>query len=258
MPARPTGDPGRAAARTAVVWDAVFETVEVLATAHPVRSLRVIDLGGGTGGLAVRIAELGHQVLVVEPSPDALASLRRRAVESGVEDHVFGVQGDASELRTHVGDELADMVLCHGVLEVVDDPSQALAATAAVVRGGGFLSVVVSGRLSTVIGRALAGDTARARAMLDISLQDWDLRVDGPRRFSREEIIELVTPHGFAIDRVDAVRVFTDLVPSALVDAEPGARQGLLDLERAVAGRPEFSALAGQHHLVARRTPPHP
>ncbi|MEZ5095109.1 MAG: hypothetical protein R2731_02675 [Nocardioides sp.] len=37
--------------------------------------------------------ELGHQVLVVDPSPDALAALARRA-ESGVTDRVTGVQGD--------------------------------------------------------------------------------------------------------------------------------------------------------------------
>ena len=35
----------------------------------------VVDLGGGTGGFAVRLAESGHRVRVVDPSPDALAAL---------------------------------------------------------------------------------------------------------------------------------------------------------------------------------------
>ena len=42
----------------------------------------VLDIGGGTGGFAVRVAELGHRVPVVDPSPDALASLDRRAREA--------------------------------------------------------------------------------------------------------------------------------------------------------------------------------
>ena len=46
----------------------------------------VLDIGGGTGGFAVRVAELGHRVTVVDPSPDALAALDRRAAESGVAD----------------------------------------------------------------------------------------------------------------------------------------------------------------------------
>ncbi|MFB9314937.1 SAM-dependent methyltransferase, partial [Nocardioides plantarum] len=54
----------RAAPRTAVVWDVLDP---VLAGA----SLDVVDIGGGTGGSAVRIAGLGHRVTVVDPRPDA-------------------------------------------------------------------------------------------------------------------------------------------------------------------------------------------
>ncbi len=49
-----------------------------------------------------------------------------------------------------------------------------------------------------------------------------------------------------------AVRVFADLVPGALLDSEPGATAALLDLERAVASRPEYLPLATQLHLLAR------
>lgn len=244
---------GRVAARTAVVWDSVLATVHELGTTDGERALRVIDLGGGTGGIAVRIAELGHHVLVVDPSLDALASLHRRAVEAGVDDRVRGVQGDATELGDHIGADLADLVLCHGVLEVVDDAGQALTAAASAVRPGGYVSIVVAGRLAAVFGRALAGDLGRALALLSTASGMWDIPADGPRRFTREEITALLTDHGLEATRVEAVRVFTDLVPSAVVESEPGARQALLDLERAVAGRPEFSALAGQHHLIARR-----
>ena len=62
----------RNAARTSVVWDALRPALD----GGPVD---VLDIGGGTGGLAVRVAELGHRVRVVDPSPDALASLDRRA-----------------------------------------------------------------------------------------------------------------------------------------------------------------------------------
>ena len=57
-----------------------------------------VDIGGGTGGFAVRVAELGHQVTVVDPSPDALATLGRRADETGVADRVTGRQGDLADL----------------------------------------------------------------------------------------------------------------------------------------------------------------
>ena len=73
----------RAALRTAVVWDAVQQVLGAPGG-------RILDIGGGTGGFAVRLAEQGHQVTVVDPSPDALAALGRRAAESDVADRVTG------------------------------------------------------------------------------------------------------------------------------------------------------------------------
>src|SRR5690606_3836897 len=84
----------RGATRTAVLWDAVRERLS------GDRPRVVLDVGGGTGGFAVRVAALGrgtgveHRVTVVDPSPDALAALDRRAREQGVDDLVTGVQGD--------------------------------------------------------------------------------------------------------------------------------------------------------------------
>src|SRR5699024_246507 len=66
--------PTRAAntARTAVVWEALKELLAQLGDREP---LEIVDAGGGTGGVAVPLAELGHRVTVVEPSPDSLAAL---------------------------------------------------------------------------------------------------------------------------------------------------------------------------------------
>src|SRR3954468_16673744 len=118
MPERPSER--RSAARTSVVWDALRPVLEG-GSDRP--ALEVLDIGGGTGGFAVRVAELGHRVLVVDPSPDALAALDRRARERGVADQVVGQQGDLSSLLDVTGPGTTDLVLCHGVLEVVDDPA---------------------------------------------------------------------------------------------------------------------------------------
>jgi hypothetical protein len=49
------------------------------------------------------------------------------------------------------------------------------------------------------------------------------------------------------------VRVFADLVPSSLVELEPGSAAALVELEKAVAGRPEYLPLATQLHALAVR-----
>ena len=60
--------------RTGVVWDAVQRRLEHLTSSDEGRA-RIVDIGGGTGGFAVRLAQQGHVVTVVDPSPDALAAL---------------------------------------------------------------------------------------------------------------------------------------------------------------------------------------
>ena len=240
-------------ARSVVLWETLRDRLgPAPATSSGVTPRRVVDLGGGTGGLAVRVAELGHHVTVVDPSPDALASLHRRAAESGVEGRVVGIQGDTTDLLDHVGRASADLVLCHGVLEVVDDPGQALDAVADVLREDGLLSVVVAGRLAAVLGRALAGHLGAARSMVGASSAAWDLRADGPRRYTWEEILALLDAHGFTADTVHGIRVLADLVPSTVVDTEPGAQAALVELERAVSQIPELAAVASQLMVVAR------
>src|SRR3954447_4293038 len=261
-PGPPLGRSGlhrRSEARTAVVWSALREVLE--ARGAPAS---VVDIGGGTGGFAVRVAELGHRVVVIDPSPDALAALARRADESGVADLVTGRQGDLDDLLDLVPEAGSptdtptdtptgpgpgfDVALSHGVLEIVDDPAGALDALARVLRPGGTLSLLVSQRHAAVVARAMAGHFQQARTLLDSD------GVGGPnRRFTADEVTGALDRAGFETQTMHAVRVFVDLVPGALVDLEPGAAQALVDLEREVASRPEYLALATQIHTLAAR-----
>ena len=236
----------RQSVRTGVVWSAVRE---VLGATDLAPRAGIVDIGGGTGGFAVPLAELGHHVQVIDPSPDALAALDRRAQESGVADRVTGQQGDLSTLLDVTGPDTADVVLCHGVLEVVDDPAAALATIAEVLRPGGVLSLLVAQRHAAVVARAMAGHFQQAKALLDST----EPHGRAGRRFTREELDTLLPAAGLTPTAVHAIRVFSDLVPGSLLDLEPGATQALVELEHAVAERPEYLPLAAQVHVIAQR-----
>jgi S-adenosylmethionine-dependent methyltransferase len=249
---RSVADRNRAhrAPRTAVVWSVLRAELARRSAEGP---LRIVDAGGGTGGFAVPLAEAGHAVTVVDASPDALAALSRRAAEQGVADRVEAVQGDADSLLDVVGPESADVVLCHSLLEVVDDPAATVAAVAAVLRPAGCASVLVANRAATVISRALGGHFAAAAA----ALNDPDGRT-GPsdtvlRRFDIAAAEALLSKAGLRTEQVHGVRVVADLVPGALLDTEPGALDALLALELAAADQPPYRDLATQLHFLARR-----
>ena len=109
-------------------------------------------------------------------------------------------------------------------------------------------------RHAAVIARAMAGHVAQALALLE----DPESPTAQPhgrtgRRFTTDEVTGLLAGAGFEVGSVHGVRVFADLVPSALLDLEPGTTAALLDLERAVTDRPEYFPLATQLHLLASR-----
>lgn len=253
--------PGRhTAARTAVVWAALRAATATRAAQTGREHLDIVDAGGGTGGFAVPLACLGHRVTVVDPSPNSLAAAERRAAEHGVP--LAAIQGDVADLPGIVGEESADLVLCHSVLEYVDDPAAALATIARVLRRGGMVSVLSSGAIATAIHRALAGHFDEARALLGAAgpgvpgSQAGMARLDGsmpPRRFTLSALTGLIEKAGLRPGAAHGIRVFSDLVPSALVDFDPGAAEALQALERVAAEHPALREIATQLHVFGHR-----
>lgn len=221
-------------ARTAVIWAVLRAELD-----RAGRPLRVVDLGGGTGGFAAPLAEAGHHVMVVDPSPDALASAARRAADAGVSGRLTAVQGDADGLADLVEPGSVDLVLCHAVLEVVDDPAQVALALKTALRPGGAASVVVANRAAAVLARAMSGRVAEA-----LSLYAGDRK-----RFDASSATRLLSAAGLTVEQVHGVRVIADLVPGAAADADPEA---LLGFELAAAAQPPYRDIATQLHLLAR------
>jgi SAM-dependent methyltransferase len=207
------------------------------------RDLAVVDVGGGTGGFAVPLAQAGHRVTVVDPSPDALAALTRRAAEAGVAERISAVQGDGDRLAELVPAGAADLVLCHSLLEVVDDPVGVLRAVAGALRPDGAASVLVANPAAAVLARAMSGHLDAAAALLN------DHGVDR-RRFDAATASALLTGAGLRVEAIHGVRVLADLIPAAVAEADPAT---LLALETRLSARPPYRDIAAQLHLFARR-----
>ena len=219
------------------------------------RPLEVLDLGGGTGGVAVPLAEAGHHVTVVDPSPDALASLGRRAHEAGIVDRITAVQGDGDSLGAVLAGRRVDLACCHGTLEFVDDPAATLHAIAEALGEGGVLSLLVSGRLSVVFAKAIAGEYGQARAALVDPSGRWGSTDPLPRRFDVEQLETLLADAGFTDVRIRGTNILGHLVPASLIDSEADrvALAELDDLLVSGPGREFLRTLGNALHVVARR-----
>ncbi len=114
------------------------------------------------------------------------------------------------------------------------------------------MSVVVAGRLAAITARALAGDFTTAQTLLATTAESWDVRALGPRRFGLDELEALLAAGGFVSVTTNGLRVFADLVPSAIVDGEPGARDALFALERLARTSHEFTSVSAGLQSIAR------
>lgn len=230
-----------AAGRQALVWRLLSSALVEAGAEQPT----VLDCGGGSGTFAVPLAAKGAHVTVVDISADALATLTRRAVETGVAERVTAVQGDVESLAEAIGQQQFDLVLAHGILGAVDDPAAAFEAILAAVRPGGLLSVLVTNPAAGVLSRALAGDLPAALG--ELRGLDTPLAEPGP-----ELVRALVASHGLSIEQTHGIGIFSELVPGRALDT-PGARDALAELEATAATRSPFAEIAGRIHLLVRR-----
>lgn len=233
------GLPDAGSTRVPAVWAAL----EPILGGGP---LRVLDVGGGTGGFAVPLAQRGHTVTVVDPSPDALALLARRAHAAGVAASVSGVQGDSDRLTDVVSANSADLVLCHHVLEFVDEPASAVAALATCLHAGGWLSLLAANQAAAVLSRAVSGRPEEALALLQG-------QPDGTRhrRFDIDDLHSLVARARLTVEKWHGVRVVADLLPALEAGAEQSA--AVRQLEAVLSERSPYRDMATDLHLLCRR-----
>ncbi|MGI8592106.1 MAG: class I SAM-dependent methyltransferase [Nakamurella sp.] len=227
--------------------------------AKRVPSAVVVDIGGGSGTRAVPLAVLGCTVLVVDSSIDALAILRRRARDAGVAERITAIQADAVALSDVVPRGAADLVLCHHLLETVDDPAAAVAGIGAALKNGGIASVLVAGRFAAVLAQAVAGRFGEAAVMLNSVDGRYGPQDPLRRRYDIAGLASLLAAGGLETESISGLGVLSGLVAANQRTAGGRAggqldEAGLADLEAALARHGRMREIAGDLHAIARMT----
>jgi len=122
---------------------------ELLRARLPPTPAAVVDLGCGTGSLAVLLAQAGYDVRGLDLSDRMVAAAAAKAATAGVAADFR--QGDAAVPPYPAGS--ADVVLARHVLWALPDPDAALRRWVGLLAPGGVL-VLIEGRWSTGAGIA--------------------------------------------------------------------------------------------------------
>jgi hypothetical protein len=123
-----------------------------------------------------------------------------------------------------------------------------------VLRPGGTVSVLAASVAAAILHRAVSGRFADARALLDHAAGANPAAAEVfPRAFTLPGLTALIEGAGLRPGAAHGVQVFADLVPSVLVDADPGAAEALRSLETAAATYPPLRDIAAKLHVLGRR-----
>ena len=154
------------------------------------RSLLALDLGCGTGAIAVRLARLGLHVTLLDASEAMLDFAERAAREAGVTERIALKHGDATQFANLFPAGSFDLILCHNILEYVDDPCAVLHSAARTLRDpSSIISVLVRNQAGEVLKAAIQdGDLAAAEHNLTAEWGHESLYGGRVRLFTAESL----------------------------------------------------------------------
>ena len=218
--------------------------------------LFALDIGCGTGAIGVRLAQLGVHATLLDTSLPMLELAERAARDAGVMDRIALKHGDATQLRSLFEAGAFDVIVCHNILEYVDDPGAVLDSAVQMLRQpGGVISILVRNQAGEVLKAAIEqGDLAAADHNLTAEWGNESLYGGKVRLFAPATLQTLLGEASLAVTSSRGVRVLSDYLP-------PGISRGdkyeqIFELERKLGRRMEFAAIARYIHCLAHRTAP--
>ena len=217
------------------------------------RSLLALDIGAGTGAMAVRLARLGLHVTLLDESPPMLDIAKCAAREAGVTERIALKHGAAVQIADLLRDRSFDVILCHNVLEYVDDPCAVMRSAALALRDrSSIISILVRNQAGEVLKAAIQdGDLTATAHNLTAEWGYESLYGGKVRLFTAESLQAMLLEASLALTAKRGIRVMSDYLPQSISRSDEYER--ILELERKLGSRPEFAAVARYTHCLAHQ-----
>jgi SAM-dependent methyltransferase len=230
---------------------------------------RILDFGAGFCLTAGHYAK-EHDVIAVEPSSEML-ELRVRGAEpaccaetsAGAEASAKGAAAPAGDPFTLVAqgveylatleDSSFDVVICHNVLEYVDDKEKILEELVRVLKPGGILSIIKHNLLGRAFASAVMADDPQAA--LDLLNDTVETSMFGKRTVYTNEYLDQCFSGRMKLTESFGIRAFYGLSSNNEIKYTDEWYQAMLALETKASTMDEFRKVAFFNHLLFTKVP---
>ena len=206
------------------------------------KRLRILDFGAGFCITSDHYAK-DHEVIAVEPNEE-MYSLR-------VKENEYTLIPQGLDCLKTVPDDSFDIVLCHNVLEYVDNREEILKQLARVVKPEGILSIIKHNLYGRVMGSAVLADDPQAA--LDLLNEVPEDSMFGNRSVYSDELLIEALSHDMTLSETFGIRAFFGLSSNNEIKSKKEWYQPMLELEIKASTMDEFRKIAFFHHLVFRK-----
>ena len=232
--------------RLAVIWRDLQTLVPEITSS---KKLRILDIGGGLGQIAVRLAALGHYVDYNDLSKEMLLKAQQLATEHGVEDKVGWYHCAYQDLHQQLSQqkEHYDLVLCHALAEWLADPASLVPALKTFVADKGHLSLTFYNRHSLVYRNLIRGNFR----VLESDFEADANSLTPTQPLDPQAMIEKVNASGLKLLNSSGIRVFTDYVTT--MRGGHTDSQSVIDKELEYSQLEPYKWLGRYIHLIASK-----
>ena len=206
------------------------------------KRIRILDFGAGFCITANHYAK-NHDVVAVEPNEE-MYSLR-------VEENEYTLITQGLDYLKTVPDISIDFVICHNVLEYVENKEEILKQFARVLKPEGTLSIIKHNLFGRVMGSAVLGDNPQAA--LDLLNNVAEDSMFGNRDvYSNEFLIDVLSGR-MALSETYGIRAFFGLSSYNEIKYTDDWYKAMLELENKTSTIDEFRKIAFFNHLIFKK-----
>ena len=226
--------------RLAVLW----RDIEPLLPEANDKPLQILDIGAGLGQLAIRLAKLGHQVVVNDISEGMLAIARSAAEKEGVLSNIEWRHCPLQALSKEIEGQF-DLVLCHAVVEWLADPERLILQLKTFLLPTGILSFTYYNRHSLEYRNLIRGN---------FNLLKQETFVPDPGSLTPgnpiypEQVKKWVGEAAMKVKSLSGIRVFHDYVTTQR--GGNGVPEDVVEMELKYSQREPFLWLGRYIHLI--------
>ena len=207
--------------------------------------LSILDFGSGLGVTSNHFAAW-HDVTAVEPNSEMIENRY-------TENDYAQVHGGVEKLSAYKAESF-DVIICHNVLEYIENKEPILMELMRVLKTGGFISVIKHNRVGRVFKTAVFdNDPRKAVTLLEKGTNDRNKYLGTQYIYSNDDLESWVSNYGGKVVKTLGLRTFYALGQDNSIKYTDEWYENMLLLERKVEAIDDYKNAAFHSHVFIEK-----